>query len=212
MKRATYYNILGLNRSASKDEIKKSFRQLSLKYHPDRNATNENAHFIFIIIHNAYSILTNEKARKQYDAYLDRYENKAYPKPYYSREYDPLVRNALSEFNYVLWDLEDLMKKLTDELIAQKANEMDLYEYLLQLFKYLEEELLHENYWFSSVSNKQDRAKLHIENYYYHLRLEIEKHIKNMGQEIRNGTTRFKKLLDAKNRLIECIGEIGKYL
>ena len=212
MKRATYYNILGLNRSASKDEIKKSFRQLSLKYHPDRNATNENAHSIFIIINNAYSILTNEKTRKQYDAYLDKYEHRAYVKPQYSREYDPLVRNALSEFNYVLWDLEDLMKKLTDELIAQKANEMDLYEYLLQLFKYLEEELLHENYWFSSVSNKQDRAKLHIENYYYHLRLEIEKHIKNMGQEIRNGTTRFKKLLDAKNRLIECIGEIGKYL
>jgi hypothetical protein len=94
----------------------------------------------------------------------------------------------------------------------QKANEMDLYEYLLQLFKYLEEELLNENYWFSSISNKQDRARLHIENYYYHLRLEIEKHIKNMGQEIRNGTTRFKKLLDAKNKLIECIGEIGKYL
>jgi DnaJ-class molecular chaperone len=116
MKRATYYNILGLNRSASKDEIKKSFRQLSLKYHPDRNATNENAH----------SILTNEKTRKQYDAYLDKYENKAYAKPQYSREYDPLVRNALSKFNYVFWDLEDLLKKLTDELIAQKANEMDL--------------------------------------------------------------------------------------
>ena len=212
MKRATYYNILGLNRSASKDEIKKSFRQLSLKYHPDRNATNENAHSIFIIINNAYSILTNEKTRKQYDAYLDKYENRAYAQPQYSREYDPLVRNALSEFNYVFWDLEDLLKKLTDELIAQKANEMDLYEYLLQLFKYLEEELLHENYWFSSLSNKQDRAKLHIENYYYHLRLEIEKHIKNIGQERRNGTTRFKKLLDAKNKLIECIGEIGKYL
>ncbi len=212
MKRATYYNILGVNRSASKDEIRKSFRQLSLKYHPDRNATNENAHSIFIIINNAYSILTNEKTRKQYDAYLEKYENRAYAKPQYSREYDPLVRNALSEFNYVFWDLEDLLKKLTDELIAQEANEMDLYEYLLQLFKYLEEELLHENYWFSSVSNKQDRAKLHIENYYYHLRLEIEKHIKNMGQEIRNGTTRFKKLLDAKNRLIESIGEIGKYL
>jgi curved DNA-binding protein CbpA len=212
MKRATYYSILGLNRSASKDEIKKSFRQLSLKYHPDRNATNENAHSIFIIINNAYSILTNEKTRKQYDAYLDQYENKAYAKPQYSREYDPLVRNALSELNYVFWDLEDLLKKLADELFAQKTNEMDLYEYLLHLLKYLEEELLHENYWFKSISNKQDRAKLHIENYYYHLRLEIEKQIKNMGQEIRNGTTRFKKLLDAKNKLIECIGEIGKYL
>jgi hypothetical protein len=96
--------------------------------------------------------------------------------------------------------------------LHKKQTKWIYYEYLLQLFKYLEEELLHENYWFSNLSNKQDRAKLHIENYYYHLRLEIEKHIKNMGQEIRNGTNRFKKLLDAKTKLFECIGEIGKYL
>ena len=101
MKRATYYNILGLNRSASKEEIKSSFRKLSLKYHPDTNATNENAHSIFIVINNAYRILTNEKTRRQYDTYLDKYENKAYAKPHYPREYDSLVRSALSEFNYV---------------------------------------------------------------------------------------------------------------
>jgi curved DNA-binding protein CbpA len=212
MKRATYYNILGLNRSASKEEIRSSFRQLSLKYHPDRNTTNQNTHSIFIVINNAYRILTNDKTRKQYDAYLEKYENRAYAKPHSSKDFDPLVRNALSELSYVFWDLEDLLKKLTDDLIAQKANEMDLYEYLLQLFRYLEEELLAENHWFLSISNKQGRAKLHIENYYYHLRMEIEKHIKNMGQDIRNGTTRFKELLDAKNKLIECIAEIGKYL
>ena len=212
MKRASYYNILGLSRNASKEEIKKSFRQLSLKYHPDRNATNENAHGIFIVINNAYRILTNETTRKQYDAYLDKYRNRAYAKLNYSKEYDPLVRNALSEFNYVFWDLEDLLKKLTDELLAQKNDEIDLYEYLLRLFKYLEEELLNENDRFSNFSRKQDRSKLHLENYYYLLRVEIEKHIKNMGQEIRHGTTKFTNLLAAKDKLIECIGEIGKYL
>ena len=212
MKRATYYNILGLNRNASKEEIKKSFRQLSLKYHPDRNATNENAHSIFIVINNAYRILANEKTRKQYDAYLGKYENKVHATPHYEREYDPLVRNALSEFNYVFWDLEDLLKKLTDELITLKIDEIDLYEYLLHLFKYLEEEILDENYRFSNFSKKQNRAKLNLENYYYLLRVEIEKHIKNMGQEIRNGTTKFEKLLAAKNKLIECIGAIGKYV
>jgi len=212
MKRATYYNILGLNRNASKEEIKKSFRQLSLKYHPDRNATNENAHSIFIVINNAYRILANEKTRKQYDAYLGKYENKVHATPHYKREYDPLVRNALSEFNYVFWDLEDLLKKLTDELITLKIDEIDLYEYLLHLFKYLEEEILDENYRFSNFSKKQNRAKLNLENYYYLLRVEIEKHIKNMGQEIRNGTTEFEKLLAAKNKLIECIGAIGKYV
>jgi curved DNA-binding protein CbpA len=212
MKRSTYYNILGLARNASKEEIKKSFRKLSLKYHPDRNATNENAHSIFIVINNAYKILVNEKTRKQYDAYLEKYENKVYVTPHYKREYDPLVRNALSEFNYVFWDLEDLLKKVTNELITLKIDEMDLYEYLLHMLKYLEEEVLDESYRFSSFSKKQDRAKLHLENYYYLLRVEIEKHIKNMGQEIRNGTAKFEKLLAAKNKLIECIGVIVKYV
>ena len=158
-------------------------------------------------------MLANEKTRKQYDAYLENYENRVYATPhYYRKEYDPLVRNALSEFNYVFWDLEDLLKKATDELIGLKIDGMDLYEYLLYVFKYLEEEILDQNYRFSSFSKKQDRAKLHLGNYYYLLRVEIEKHIKNMGQEIRNGTAKFEKLLAAKNKLIECIGVIGKYV
>ena len=175
MKRATFYNILGLSRNASQEEIRKSFRQLSLKYHPDRNAANENAHSIFIVINNAYRMLANEKTRKQYDAYLENHENKVYATPHYKREYDPLVRNALSEFNYVFWDLEDLLKKATDELIALKTDEMDLYEYLLHLFKYLEEEILDQNYRFSNFSKKQDRAKLHLENYYYLLQIRNRK-------------------------------------
>jgi hypothetical protein len=120
--------------------------------------------------------------------------------------------NALSEFSYVFWDFEDLLKRLADELNSQKNDKMELYEHLLQLLRYLEEELLNENYRFSSFSRKQNRAKLHLENCYYLLRVEIEKHIKNMGQEIRNGTDKFEKVLTAKNKLIECIGEIGKYL
>jgi DnaJ family protein A protein 2 len=65
MSSETFYNILGVNEKASKDEIKKAFRGLSLKYHPDRNggATIEK----FQKINEAYEILSDDEKRQQYD-------------------------------------------------------------------------------------------------------------------------------------------------
>ena len=62
-----YYNILGINRQSSQDEIKKAYRELSKKYHPDKNPGNKEAEDKFKDINEAYSILGDEKKRKEYD-------------------------------------------------------------------------------------------------------------------------------------------------
>ena len=62
-----YYEILDVSPTASQDEIKKSFRNLALKYHPDKNGNSEESRQKFIKIVEAYEILSNDQARKNYD-------------------------------------------------------------------------------------------------------------------------------------------------
>lgn len=62
-----HYRILGISKSASQEEIRKSFRYLALKYHPDRNKNSEDAKQKFIQINEAYEVLSDEEARKKYD-------------------------------------------------------------------------------------------------------------------------------------------------
>lgn len=68
------YKVLGLERNASQREIQKAFHKLSLKYHPDKNKSNE-AQEKFAEINNAYDILSDEEKRKKYDLYGDEEGN-----------------------------------------------------------------------------------------------------------------------------------------
>lgn len=68
MEDATYYETLGVPRSASLKDIKKAYRTLALQYHPDRNPGNEEASAIkFRSISEAYEILSDEQKRREYD-------------------------------------------------------------------------------------------------------------------------------------------------
>jgi molecular chaperone DnaJ len=64
-----YYEILGIGRSASAAEIKKAYRKLARKYHPDVNPDNEEAERKFKEIQEAYAVLSDAEKRKQYDTY-----------------------------------------------------------------------------------------------------------------------------------------------
>mmetsp|Transcript_41469 Transcript_41469/g.51051 ORF Transcript_41469/g.51051 Transcript_41469/m.51051 type:complete len:375 (+) Transcript_41469:90-1214(+) len=66
-KKLDYYKILGMNKHASKRDIKRAFRQCSIKYHPDKNPDNKEAHDKFIECNEAYEILSDEETRNIYD-------------------------------------------------------------------------------------------------------------------------------------------------
>lgn len=68
-----YYKILGVARTASAEEIKKTYRKLAMKYHPDRNKGNKEAEEKFKDINEAYEVLGDPKKRSRYDQLGDSY-------------------------------------------------------------------------------------------------------------------------------------------
>jgi molecular chaperone DnaJ len=69
MTKRDYYEILGINKNASKEEIKKAYRKLAMQYHPDRNPDDKQAEENFKEAAEAYEILSHDDKRNQYDRF-----------------------------------------------------------------------------------------------------------------------------------------------
>src|SRR5574343_1640262 len=69
MSKRDFYDVVGLNRDASEDDIKKAYRKLAMKYHPDRNPDSHEAEEKFKEIKEAYEILSDSQKRAAYDQY-----------------------------------------------------------------------------------------------------------------------------------------------
>ena len=90
-----YYDILGVDKKASKEEVKKAFRKLAQKHHPDKGGDEAK----FKEITEAYSVLSDEKKRREYDSYGQTFQGGAGPGGF---GFDP------SQFGGVEFDLSDL--------------------------------------------------------------------------------------------------------
>ena len=69
MSKRDYYEVLGVEKGASDDEIKKAFRKLAVKYHPDKNPGDKTAEEKFKEINEAYSVLSDKTKRSRYDQF-----------------------------------------------------------------------------------------------------------------------------------------------
>jgi len=70
-----YYEVLGVQKTATTEEIKKAYRKLARKYHPDINPDDENAKLKFQQINEAQEVLTDPEKRKQYDKYGEHWKH-----------------------------------------------------------------------------------------------------------------------------------------
>ena len=70
-----YYKILGVERNASEEDIRKAYRKLAMQYHPDRNPNDKGAEERFKEINEAYQVLNDPKKRAHYDKFGSDYDN-----------------------------------------------------------------------------------------------------------------------------------------
>jgi molecular chaperone DnaJ len=69
MAKRDYYSVLGVNRDASEEDIKKSYRRMAMKFHPDRNSTDKDSEEKFKECKEAYEVLTDARKRAAYDQF-----------------------------------------------------------------------------------------------------------------------------------------------
>ena len=93
-----YYGVLGVAKDASADEIKKAYRKLALKYHPDKNPGDKKAEEKFKEITEAYAVLSDADKRKQYDQFGEAGFHQRYSQEDIFRNFD--VGDIFREFGF----------------------------------------------------------------------------------------------------------------
>ena len=103
---SNYYETLGVAKTATADEIKKAYRTLAFKYHPDRNPGNAEAEEKFKQISAAYDVLGDEAKRRQYDMgySTDSYSSsQTAGNQQYQRQYQYTYSNPFGDDNFWEW-------------------------------------------------------------------------------------------------------------
>ena len=142
------YEILGIGRDATKEEIKKAYRKLALKYHPDHNPGNQEAEEKFKEVNMAYEVLSDPGKKKEYDE-TGNYDGEDNVRKAAIDHLRSMMAQAVKQDNEMsrissfgnLYESDNtLMKKIMRALVKQKADTNSSIVEARKTIKHLEEE------------------------------------------------------------------------
>ncbi len=156
-----YYDILWISKTASEDEIKKVYKKLAMKYHPDRNKWDKEAEKKFKEIWEAYSVLKDKEKRKQYDMFWSSFS-------WFSWAWwqNPFSWAWSTSYTYTDFSwIEDLFWAFTwSKRRSQKSSWFDFND--IFGFKGAQNNDFRDNYTKTRSSNKPKEESLDIEKTY----------------------------------------------
>lgn len=100
-----YYEVLGVSKTATADEIKKAYRKIAIKYHPDKNPGNKEAEEKFKEAAEAYDVLSNAEKRQKYDQYGPSLGPQGFPGGGYSYGGGMSMEDIFSQFGDIFGDI-----------------------------------------------------------------------------------------------------------
>ncbi len=117
-----YYALLGVNKNASADDIKKAYRRLARKYHPDLNPGDKTAESKFKEITEANEVLSDPEKRSQYDRFGQYWKQSEQPRPNARSTPNQAPRNPNSDFNGVDFGQYNNFDDFVNELLGRFNN------------------------------------------------------------------------------------------
>jgi DnaJ-class molecular chaperone len=117
-----HYKVLEVSNTASQADIRKSFRYLALKYHPDKNKNSEESKQKFMQIVESYKVLSDEQARKNYDIATNNDTTNYHHLSYGSYDYNPVRRWTLSSNSYWIYSYADIKRRYIQNSICGNGN------------------------------------------------------------------------------------------
>lgn len=97
MSKRDYYDVLGVPKTSSADEIKKAYKRLAMKYHPDRNPSDTSAESKFKELSEAYEVLSDQDKRSDYDTFGHNGPTRSSTRPPWSDHIDDIFKNHFNQ-------------------------------------------------------------------------------------------------------------------